>query len=268
MTCNEYLKELCTDIEIANERESSSIDASIEMLKKHLDNWSLSEEIIDHHEFGSYVRKTKLPSSIDSSTDIDYMVVFDNSRLRAESYIERLRRFAKKYYPNSKVHKDHPTMVIELDHVKFEITPAVKLYGKSYPRYNIPGPQELAVEWIDTYPEQMLIELESAERSNHHQIRNLIRLLKYWNVLNGKPLTSYKIEHTATHLVFYQQATLIEYFLYAAQWLSMDQFLAGDARKKVDALRDDAVRINNMLKNGFQAVALAYMKNSLPEINH
>lgn len=266
MKSNDYLKGICDKINSLNKVESASIQTSIRMLKIHLENWKLSEEILDHHEFGSYVRGTKLPSSIDNTTDIDYMVVFDSANYRAESYIERLRRFAKKYYPNSKVHKDHPTMVIDLCHIKFEITPAVKLYGKSYPRYNIPGPQDSIVEWIDTYPEEMETDLARADKLYKNKITPLILLIKYWNITNGKPLTSYKIEHTCTHLIFNQQTTLIEYFIHAAKWLSMDQFLSCTDKVKVNQLRDTAIKIEALISAGKESLALAHLSKLLPTI--
>ena len=140
MSCLQYLNHIHGRIRQEQDNEETSIQTSLGTLKKHLVNWPKANEILEHHEFGSYVRGTKLPKCIDPSTDIDYMVVVDSTRFKPQTYIEKIREFADKYYPYSEVHQDHPTMVIELQTVRFEITPAIKMYGSTYHRYNIPAP--------------------------------------------------------------------------------------------------------------------------------
>lgn len=76
MTCLQYLKYIDNRICKDNEKEIDSVESSIKNLKIHLGNWEKSDEIDEAHEFGSYTRGTKLPSCLDPSTDIDFMMVF------------------------------------------------------------------------------------------------------------------------------------------------------------------------------------------------
>lgn len=266
MTCDEYLWHLSQRIDAENKKEEASVQKSINNLKRHLDNWTAADEIREHHEFGSYVRGTKLPSCIDPSTDVDYMVVFKSTQLKPESYMEKIRRFANTYYSKSEIHKDHPTMVIELEKLKFEITPAIELYGSRYPGYHIPAPQNLALQWIETYPEQMEIDLKKAEGLNNNLLRPLIQLIKYWNVLNGKSLTSYKIEHNCTSLVFLGEKTLFNYFIHAAEWVTLNQFLKPDEKKNSEELKKNIEIIKNYHKQGKESLALLFLQYVLPKI--
>lgn len=266
MTCEEYLWHISQRIDVENQKEKTSVQKSISYLKKYLDSWESSDEILEHHAFGSYVRGTKLPSRIDPSTDVDYMVVFKSTQLKPDTYIEKIRRFANTYYSKSEIHKDHPTMVIELEKLKFEITPAIELYGSRYPGYHIPAPQDLALQWMETYPEQMELDLLQAERTNKNLIRPLIQLIKYWNVINGKPLTSYKIEHNCTSLVFLGEKNLLNYFLHAAEWVTLNQFLKTEEKKKAEELKRNIEIIKNYHKQGRESLALIFLQFVLPEI--
>lgn len=266
MTCLQYLNHINERINKENEKEEQSISTSLIYLKMHLNNWSKASEIQEHHEFGSYVRGTKLPKSIDPDTDIDYMVVFDSTRFKPQTYIDKIREFADKYYRASPVHQDHPTMVIELGNVRFEITPAVKLYGASYPRYNIPAPQQSFLQWIDTYPEEIEQNLRDANRRNNYMLKPLIRLLKYWNVKNGKILTSYKIEQYVTSHIFFGCHNLEEYFMEGANWLSTTQVLTETKRRKVDALRNALSQIRNYKLCGNELLAELKLRSILPDL--
>lgn len=266
MTCLQYLNHISQRINEENGKEEKSIQTSLDTLKTHLNNWPKANEILEHHEFGSFVRGTKLPKSIDPDTDIDYMVVFDSSRFKPQTYIEKIREFANKYYSTSTVHQDHPTMVIELGNVRFEITPAVKLYGASYPRYNIPAPQQSFLQWIDTYPEEIEHSLNEANRRGDYMLKPLIRLLKYWNVKNGKILTSYKIEQYVSSHVFFGCKNMEEYFMEGASWLSMAQPLTEDKRKKVKALQLALSEIKRFKQNGQEGLAVLQLKSVLPDL--
>lgn len=266
MTCLQYINHISERISEEKGKEEKSIQTSLNTLKTHLANWEKADEIQEHHEFGSFVRGTKLPKSIDKDTDIDYMVVFDSTRLKPQTYIEKIKEFANKYYKTSPVHQDHPTMVIELGNVRFEITPAIKLYGASYPRYNIPAPQQSFLQWIDTYPEEIEHNLNNANRQNNYLLKPLIRLLKYWNVKNGKILTSYKIEQYVTSHIFYGCHNLEDYFMDGANWLSMAQPLTDAKRRKVASLQMALSQIRNYKQQGKDFLAEIQLKTILPDL--
>lgn len=266
MSCLQYLNHINERINKEKEKEDQSIRTSLSFLKMHLNNWSKANEIQEHHEFGSFVRGTKLPKCIDSDTDIDYMVVFDSTRFKPQTYIDKIRDFANTYYRTSTVHQDHPTMVIELGNVRFEITPAIKLYGASYPRYNIPAPQQSFLQWIDTYPEEIEQNLAEANRRNSYLLKPLIRLLKYWNVKNGKILTSYRIEQYVISHIFYGCRNLEDFFMEGANWLSMTQTLSETKRRKVAALQIALSQIRNYKQSGNELLAELQLRSILPDL--
>ena len=55
-------------------------------------------DVIENFKFGSYTRGTILPRKVDSESDIDYMVVFNNyDGCKPQAYLNRLNRFVKYY---------------------------------------------------------------------------------------------------------------------------------------------------------------------------
>ena len=51
--------------------------------------------IEEKFKFGSYTRVTILPRKADEESDVDYMVVFDNSNnYTPQTFLDRLKRFA------------------------------------------------------------------------------------------------------------------------------------------------------------------------------
>lgn len=264
MTCLQYINYISQRINEEKGKEEMTILSSLYTLKTHLNNWPKAGEIQEHHEFGSFVRGTKLPKSIDPDTDIDYMVVFDSSRFKPQTYIDKIREFANMYYSSSTIHQDHPTMVIDLGNVRFEIIPAVKMYGASYSRYNIPAPHQSILQWIDTYPEEIEHSLNESNRCNNFMLKPLIRLLKYWNVTNGKILTSYKIEQYVSSHVFRGCCNIEDYFMEGASWLSMAQPLTDVKRQKVRALQLALSEIRRLKQNGQEALAVLQLRSVLP----
>ena len=263
MTCLQYLTHINNRICEENLLEKPSVLSSINQLKIHLNNWAKTAEIDNAHEFGSFTRDTKLPSCFDPSTDIDFMMIFGNVNLRPQTYMEKVREFGNKFYSRSDVYQDHPTMVIEMQKIKFEIVPAIRLYGQTYPGYQIPGPKESPLVWMNTYPEQMLINLNNAERMNAGLLRPLIRLMKLWNVHNGKSLTSYKIEEYATTHVFFCEKTLEAYFYEAIRWMTMVQAVDNKTRNLLSATQKTIDDITAYKRLGMEHNALVLLQELL-----
>jgi hypothetical protein len=63
---------------------------------------------------------------MDEKSDIDYMVVFSDRDYQPQTYLDRLRRFTEYYYQKSEIKQSHPTIQLELNHIRFELVPAVK----------------------------------------------------------------------------------------------------------------------------------------------
>lgn len=123
MTVNSYLAGLASSAIIRNE-EQISIRRSIANLQTKLAN-EFHGELADHFIFGSYSRGTILPRFMDERSDIDYMVVFKDGSLRPQSYLSRLRRFVERNYTRSEIYQSNPTVVLALNHINFELVPAI-----------------------------------------------------------------------------------------------------------------------------------------------
>lgn len=265
MTCLTYLLYLEQRIDAENEDDKDSIETSIEMLNIHIRNWRFVDDVVESFAFGSFMRNTNLPTCIDEDTDVDYMIVFDTTRLKPDSYLVRLRNFATEFYPRTRRYQDHPTIVLDMNKIKFEISPATQLWGRVSQYYQIPAPHQSYLQWINTYPQQLEKDLNDADHRNHYKIRPVIRLLKYWNVLNGKRISSYKIEEYVITHVFFNCHNLKEYFFEAAKWMHMINVTAPTARRKIQKLRTDIEEIEELERQGHRSAAEERLEELLPD---
>lgn len=180
---------------VISDVEDIKIERSIETLSSRVSNY-FGTEIRRHFIFGSYNRSTILPRVIDEESDIDYMVVFNNNQgFKPNTFLDKLRRFVSYKYSTSEIHRSYPTIVLELNHIKFELVPATLSIWNSL---RIPAPSKHYEEWIDTDPNSFNAELTRKNQVSASQIKPLIRLMKYWNAKNGSHLYSYILEK---HLV-------------------------------------------------------------------
>lgn len=86
MTVSGYLENLASNA-ILSDDEKSSIETSISTLQKRLNNY-FGYELKEHFKFGSSTRGTILPRNMDSESDIDYMVVFDDDSYKPQTYLD------------------------------------------------------------------------------------------------------------------------------------------------------------------------------------
>jgi hypothetical protein len=192
---------ILTSIEDVN--ISKSIDNLNYKLNAHFSN------IEAKSIFGSYDRNTILPRSVDENSDIDYLVIFkDASEYSPQTCLNWLRKFAEDRYSRSEVFQSSPTIVLELNHIKFELVPAYRQYGTIY----IPASASSYVSWIITDPGKMKTDLVSKNTSCNSKIKPLIRILKYWNVLNERVYTSYELENMIVSKFFFNDISLKDYF--------------------------------------------------------
>jgi len=189
-TVNGYLSRLSAAAIIRNEKlTKTNIDRSISSIKTHL-KLQYKAEIQEQFVFGSYRRKTILPRSMDPNADVDLMVVFADSSLQPQTYLDRLKRFVDKRYPNTLIRQDHPAIRLELNHIRFELVPAIKSWGT----LRIPAKSSSYIDWIKTDPNDFIIGLTKKNREHNNRIKPLVRLVKYWNASNGYPFESFWLE--------------------------------------------------------------------------
>ena len=112
----------------------------------------------------------------------------DNDGATPQTYLDRVRRGVEAKYSTSQIRQSSPTVVLQMLHIKFEITPAIMDGGL----YKIKNNRN---EWIYTFCATDFSNLTTANKNNHYMIKPLLRLLKHWNVSkNCKAFSSYELE--------------------------------------------------------------------------
>lgn len=189
MSVNRYLTELASAA-IVRDNEEQSIRRSIAVLESRLRD-HFGPQRLDSLLFGSYSRGTILPRSMDPESDVDYMVVFADDGVQPQTHLDRVRRFAEKYYVRSEIAQSHPTVALELNHIRFELVPAIKSW---FGGIQIPAKASGYQSWLATDPKSFNDILTSANRANGNLIKPLCRLLKYWNATERYPFDSFGLE--------------------------------------------------------------------------
>ena len=167
--------------------EQSSINTSISTLSTRL-NAYFGDKLTQHFRFGSSTRGTILPRSMDEHSDIDYMVVFAETGYTPQTYLDRLRRFVDTNYSSSDIKQSSPTIVLQLNHIKFDLVPALKGVWSGYRIPNGNG------GWQDTNPNDFNATLTAKNQAELNLIKPTIRLAKLWNAKNGYVFDSYFFE--------------------------------------------------------------------------
>lgn len=190
---------------VLSSAELTSINTSINTLAARL-NSHFGATVIQHFRFGSSTRGTILPRAMDEHSDIDYMVVFGETGYSPQTYIDRLRRFAEAYYSSSDIKQSSPTIVLQLNHIKFDLVPA--LVGSWVGSYQIPaGPST----WQVTNPNDFNSTLSSKNQLEHNLIKPTIRLAKFWNAKSDYVFDSYAFEKWIVEQTYYVSANQREY---------------------------------------------------------
>lgn len=184
MSVNSYLTDLASAL-VLSSTEKDHISTSVETIKTRLSLY-FSTEVEEKKVFGSYVRGTILPRKADDKSDVDIMVVFKNpDGYKPQTFLNRLLKFAEKYYSSSEIYQSSPTIVLELNHIKFELTPAYVQYGMYY----IPNGQS---NWMYTDPDGFYSTLTQCNSNNSYKIKPVVRLLKHWNIAkNNRNMSSF-----------------------------------------------------------------------------
>lgn len=190
ISINTYLDGIASKLIIKGD-ESEAIKTSLETFKTRMNNYFAYHEAVSLNEirvFGSYDRDTNLPRSVDSDTDVDIMLVMDDDGATPQTYLDRVRRAVEVKYSTSEIKQSSPTIVLQMGHIKFEITPAVLRYGVYYIKNS-------SNNWMATYCHTDFNNLYDANKNNNYMVKRVIRLVKYWNkTKNYRMFSSYEIE--------------------------------------------------------------------------
>lgn len=235
MSVNTHLTSLSSSL-VLSDAEKESISTSISSLSAKLTAW-FGSNITGQFQFGSSTRGTILPRKADADSDIDYMVVFDTSdgQKKPQTYLDRLRKFADGKYASSEIKQSHPTIVLSLNHISFELVPAIYDYG-----YQIPSPSSSWSEWTNTDPSAINTSLQNKNKAENYQIKPLVRLVKYWNAQAGHPFNSFSLEEYIIQMGFWMDSSLKDYFYTFWQSLTYDYNTAQYIKDKVERAKAHA----------------------------
>lgn len=264
MSINGYLTTLSSNL-IIRDNEKDSIARSISTLQARLRSY-FETEIEEQFCFGSYTRGTILPRKADTSSDIDYMVVFNNGfGYKPETFFRKLKDFAKAKYSTSEIYRDSPTIVLELNHIKFELVPAYSSSLYCLKWYNIPAARSSYTDWMQTYPNEFNSKLTDKNTSAKSLIKPLVRLLKYWNTRNGHVYSSYELEKHIIEQDYWFDNNLRDYFYEAVA--SLQTFgLSSTDTNKVNSFKNKVSQIRAYEQRGYEAYAESELKTLLPNI--
>ena len=265
MSVNNYLSTLSSEL-VLSSTENANIITSITTLSQRLNWYFNSGELHKHFQFGSNTRGTILPRSADSKSDIDYMVVFKNPNgYKPETLLNYLRNFMNKYYSKSEIYKDSPTMVLELNHIKFELVPAIQ---DNWGNLSIPSKTNLLSDWMSTDPTGFNQKLVNANVNNNYKLKQFIRLMKYWNTNQlGHHYSSYLLENWIVDRYNYFSKTSLKEYLYdSIEGLSYNWNDSQTFKNKLDRAKEIVSNCKSNEANGYNALALEEIKKLLPEI--
>lgn len=246
--------------------EKSSINTSITTLSTRL-NSHFTTQIKEAFKFGSYTRGTILPRKADYRSDIDYMIVFDNSAgYKPQTFIDRLKKFAEKYYSSSQIKQSHPTVVLELNHIKFDLVPAYSnISWWNDVTYYIPATKMDYTDWMSTTPNDFNKTLTDKNSANLSLIKPMIRLVKYWNALNGHVFESYELEKSLVNKSYWSCYNLQDYFFSAINSFSSWN-LPKHKKDKVQRAKDIVAKTLEYIDNNMPLSAESEIKKLIPKL--
>ena len=258
MSVNTYLQGLGSSL-VLSASEKSSISTSIATISSRLSSY-FGSEVTEKKLYGSYVRETILPRKADDKSDVDLMVVFSNPyRHKPQTFLNKLKSFAEYYYSQSEIHQSSPTIVLELNHIKFELTPA---YVESYVMYYIP---RNSTEWMYTDPDGFYSKLTDCNKNNSYKVKPVVRILKHWNIRkNHRDLESFELEKKIAEELMYANFTCTSYTDYLKYALERIKYTTdyNCVNRTLDCIKE-ALRLED---EGYPYSAESKIKEAFPEV--
>ncbi len=258
------LKNLANEYYISKDSaEKVKIERSLTNIKSQLKK-EFSNDIVAIEEFGSYVRKTNLPRAYDEKSDIDLMIVFNHKRLKwnPSTYRKHLLDFTDRYFPNSISYKSAPTVVLELNHIKYDLVPAFQRDEGFFTTSMVMYIPETDTTWMETDPHNFSKKLDKVNEGYDYNVKRIIRLLKAWNVKVGYPLESYSLEREIANMSF-SGDNIESGFFHAIDQLSTS-WKSNTASRKIEALQSNAEKVEDALDGDDIRSAMRWLGHILP----
>lgn len=255
MSVLSYLEKRATSA-ILSATEEAVIQRSMLTLADRIQN-ALSPSISDQFRFGSSTRGTILPRKWDEHSDIDVMIVFSDEGYAPQTYLDRLRRFSEMHYPRSNIKQSFPSVILELNHIKFDLVPALNAFWTDY---KIPDRNG---SWQGTNPKSFNTELTTKNNDHDSLVKPAIRLTKLWNAANGYVYESYLLEQAIVTLGFTFCKNLKDYlFRILANLPDAD---AAWKRERIARAQQIAARVRDYERNGLPQLGETEIRKLIPE---
>lgn len=236
--------------------EEISINRSIAAIKNRLDSY-FGSGLSDHFRFGSSIRGTILPRFMDGQSDIDYMVVFKDGGCAPQTYLDRIKKFADFYYASSEIKQSSPSIVLQLDHIRFDLVPALSKWPFGY---RIPNG---ASAWRDTNPNDFNETLTAKNSAESFLIKPTIRLAKFWNTRRGSIFDSFLFEKHIVEIWFLFCNNQKDYFFKVID--SLDSYHNVQwKREEIERAKQIVAKVRKYECDGMPNSAEAEVKNLIP----
>ena len=239
---------------VLSSTEQSSITTSISTLQTRIGLHFASGVIKQHFRFGSSTRGTILPRSMDEHSDIDYMIVFGENNATPQTYLNRLKTFVEKYYSSSEIRQSSPTIVLELNHIRFDLVPAATTWLGELQIPNGAG------GWMTTNPNDFNSTLEAKNKEHKSLIKPSIRLFKYWNATAGFPFQSFEMEKWVCGLSFWFLSNQKDYFLTIIENLNASSSYSQWVNNEITRARTIVANVRQYEKDDMPVTAENEMK--------
>lgn len=167
--------------------------------------------------------------------------------------MNKLKEFAEYYYSRSEIYQSSPTIVLELNHIKFELTPARVNYGSYY----IP---KSSSEWMYTDPDGFYSKLTECNKNNSYKIKPIVRILKHWNIQkNYRGIASFELERKIAEYAYFSCTSYTDYLKYALEKI---KYPTNCVNKTLDCIAE-ALRLE---ADGYPYSAESKIKEAFPEV--
>ncbi|MEO1562443.1 MAG: nucleotidyltransferase domain-containing protein, partial [Pseudomonadota bacterium] len=206
-------------------------------------------DIDEINVFGSYSRGTILPRELDEASDVDILVVFNSDGSSNQTYLNRLKRFAEFYYSSSTIKQSFPTVVLELNHIKFDLVPA---YRNFLGRLQIP---DKSGDWQSTYPFYFNSQLTELNKNKLSNIKPAIRLCKIWNSSRGHVYESFELETKIVENCRAFSYSITDLFLDVFDEISIFDFHTEWRRNEVRRAKEIASEVRYKVENDWLHLA-------------
>jgi hypothetical protein len=186
------------------------------------------------------------------------MVVFKEGGYTPQTYLDRLKRFTEYRYNRSEIYQSSPTLVLNLNHIRFELVPALDHASG----YSIP---DGSGSWMLTTPNTFNSTLTDKNKATNSRLKPAVRLAKIWNADRGYPFASYPMERQAAGFSYTGCAdTVMSHFFRLMDNLTLP---SGSAQWKVERLaraREIIANTRYYLNNGFDSSAETEIRKLIP----